>query len=124
MSTNHVPDEGQPPASRVPAVTAEVVALGETMVLFWPAHGGSLEVATSYERSCGGAESNFCIALARLGHRPRWISRLGDDAFGRYIRTILEREGVQVDAPAEATPSREGRARSERSPDSVPESAA
>jgi 2-dehydro-3-deoxygluconokinase len=103
VSTNQVPDEGQPPASRVPAVTAEVVALGETMVLFWPAHGGSLEVATSYERSCGGAESNFCIALARLGHRPRWISRLGDDAFGRYVRTTLEREGVQVDAATDAT---------------------
>ena len=80
----------------------EVVALGETMVLFWPAHGGSLEVASYYERSCGGAESNFCIALARLGHRARWISRLGDDAFGRYIRTTLEREGVQVVAPADA----------------------
>src|SRR2546423_8312962 len=85
------------------SVAVEVVALGETMVLFWPAHGDSLEVATSYARSCGGAESNFCIALARLGHRSRWISRLGDDAFGRYIRTTLEREGVHVDAPTDAT---------------------
>src|SRR5262249_13059995 len=56
-----------------------------------------------YERSFGGAESNLCIALARLGHRPRWISRLGDDAFGRYIRATLEYEGVQVDAGVDAT---------------------
>ena len=45
------------------------------MVLFWPDGGASLEAATRYERSFGGAESNFSIALARLGHRARWISR-------------------------------------------------
>jgi 2-dehydro-3-deoxygluconokinase len=103
MTSNRAHDEGQPDVSSGNAVEAEMVTLGETMVLFWPAHGGSLELATYYERSCGGAESNFCIALARLGHRPRWISRLGDDAFGRYIRTTLEREGVQVAAAADAT---------------------
>jgi len=76
----------------------EVVALGETMALLWPEDGESLEEAATYARSFGGAESNFCIALARLGHRPRWISRLGDDPFGRYVRASLEREGIQVDA--------------------------
>ncbi len=78
---------------------AEVVTLGETMVLFWPADGAPLEQAATYERSMGGAESNFAIALARLGHAVRWISRLGDDPFGRYVRGTLEREGVQVVAP-------------------------
>jgi len=76
----------------------EVVTLGETMVLLWPGDGESLEEAAIYARSFGGAESNFCIALARLGHRPRWISHLGDDPFERYVRASLEREGVQVDA--------------------------
>ncbi len=84
----------------------DVVALGETMVLLWPTGDEILENAVTYARSFGGAESNVCIALARLGHRPRWISRLGDDPFGRYVRASLEREGVQVDAatdPAAAT---------------------
>ena len=80
--------------------SAEVVTIGETMVLFWPADGSRLEDATLYERSFGGAESNLCIALARLGHTVRWISRLGDDAFGRYVRAALVAQGVQVDAPA------------------------
>jgi 2-dehydro-3-deoxygluconokinase len=102
MTSHRAHDEAAPDVSSGPAGEAEVVTLGETMALFWPAGGGSLEVATYYERSCGGAESNFCIALARLRHRTRWISRLGDDAFGRYIRTTLEREGVQVTAPADA----------------------
>lgn len=76
----------------------EVVTLGEAMVLFWPDGAESLELAARYERSFGGAEANLCIALARLGHRTRWISRLGDDAFGRYLRGALRHEGVEVQA--------------------------
>jgi len=79
----------------------EVVTLGEAMVLFWPRAGESLAEAAMYERSFGGAESNAAIALARLGHTPRWISRLGADPFGRYIRASLQREGARVDAPAD-----------------------
>jgi 2-dehydro-3-deoxygluconokinase len=78
--------------------TPSVVTMGECMVLFWPASDASLEEASSYERSFGGAEGNFAIALARLGVDVRWISRLGDDAFGRYIRRSLEAEGVEVTA--------------------------
>jgi len=77
---------------------AEVVTVGETMALFWAEDDAGLERATLYRRSFAGAESNVCVALARLEHRSRWISRLGDDAFGRHIRTGLEREGVLVDA--------------------------
>ncbi len=68
--------------------------MGEVMVLLWPAGMEPLEEATLFERSFGGAEANAAIALARLGHRVRWISRLGDDAFGRYVRRRLEHEGV------------------------------
>jgi len=34
-------------------------------------------------RSGRDTESNLAIALTRLGPRPRWISGLGDDPFGR-----------------------------------------
>ena len=84
-----------PPTERPP----EVVTLGETMVLFWPADGAPLDEATHWESSLGGAESNVAVALARLGHPARWISRLGDDPFGRLVRATLGREGVVVDAP-------------------------
>jgi len=76
---------------------AEVVTMDETMALFWAEGDAGLERAALYRRSFAGAESNVCVALARLGHRPRWISRLGDDAFGRHIRVELEREGVLID---------------------------
>ena len=76
----------------------QVVTIGEEMVLFWPEHGDTLEDAVQYRRSFGGAEGNFAIALSRLGVSTRWVSRLGDDAFGRSIRNALMREGVQVSA--------------------------
>jgi len=84
-----------PSTGRLP----EVVTLGETMVLFWPADGAPLDAASHWESSLGGAESNFAVALARLGRPTRWISRLGDDPFGRLVRATLRREGVVVDAP-------------------------
>jgi len=95
IDESHVHMAGARTGERFPC---DVVTLGETMVLLWPAGDESLEDAATYARSFGGAESNFCIALARLGHRPLWISRLGDDPFGRYVRAFLESEGVQVNA--------------------------
>lgn len=77
----------------------DLLTLGETMVLLWPDGGGTLDDALRYGRSCAGAESNLCIALSRLGHRTRWVSRLGDDPFGRFIQRTLATEGVDVLAP-------------------------
>ena len=79
----------------------DVVTLGETMVLFWPDAGAPLERADLFHRTIGGAESNLSIALARLGHRVLWVSRVGDDPFGRYLRATLQHEGVRVDAPSD-----------------------
>jgi 2-dehydro-3-deoxygluconokinase len=43
-----------------------------------------------------GAESNFAIALSRLGVRVAWASRLGRDPFGDMIEEGLAREGVDL----------------------------
>ena len=106
-TAGHAPSETDESSAYAPAgaddgAPCDVVTLGETMVLLWPTSDARLEDATTYERSLGGAESNLAIALARLGLRPRWISRLGADPFGRYVRTTLEREGVVVDASIDA----------------------
>jgi len=44
----------------------------------------------------GGSESNVAVGLARLGHSVRWISALGQDAFGDMIAHVLTGEGVEV----------------------------
>jgi 2-dehydro-3-deoxygluconokinase len=74
----------------------DVVTLGETMVVLSPARTGSLSYVGDFRRHFGGAESNFAIGLARLGHNSGWISRVGDDPFGGYIVNGIRGEGVDT----------------------------
>ena len=72
----------------------DAVCVGETMaVLTSPealTEDAWLGVGT------GGAESNVALALARLGHRTAWVSRVGDDPFGRIVTAAVARGGVDV----------------------------
>ncbi|KAB2329556.1 sugar kinase [Cytobacillus depressus] len=74
----------------------DVVTFGETMVLFTPESIGPLRFVGKFEKTIGGAESNVAIALSRLGAEVGWISRLGDDEFGSYIRNFIRGEGVDT----------------------------
>ncbi len=77
---------------------AEVVTLGETMALLSAPGIGLLRHATSLGLSCGGAESNLAIGLARLGHRTAWIGRVGADEFGELVRRTIAAEGIDCRA--------------------------
>ena len=74
----------------------DVVTIGETMALFTPNEEGMLRHAHSFSMKFGGAESNVAIGLSRLGHRSRWISRLGGDEFGDAMLSFIRGEGVDV----------------------------
>ena len=43
-----------------------------------------------------GAESNLAIGVRRLGRSAAWISRVGDDEFGRLVVGTLAAEGVDT----------------------------
>lgn len=74
----------------------DVVTLGETMVLFTPETTGLMRYAKHFSTKVAGAESNVAIGLARLGHRAGWMSRIGDDEFGRMVLSFIRGEGVDV----------------------------
>lgn len=74
----------------------EIITLGETMVSLAPLTNDSLQYAHTFEKRIAGAESNVAIALTRLGHSSGFISRLGDDPFGQFIKTVIRGEGVDV----------------------------
>lgn len=76
----------------------DVVTIGETMVLFTPQVSGPLRYNEQFHRTIGGAESNVAIALSRLGHQAGWISQLGEDEFGLYVRNYIRGEGVDTSA--------------------------
>jgi len=75
---------------------SEVVTLGESMVVFIPEGAGPLRHADRFTRAVAGAESNVAIGVRRLGHSVSWISRVGEDEFGRHVLSTLRGEGVDV----------------------------
>lgn len=58
----------------------DIVAIGEAMVEF------NQEADSRFAMNCGGDTSNCVIAAARMGAKTGYISRLGDDQFGAYLR--------------------------------------
>jgi len=74
-------------------VQFDVVALGEPLLEFNQVHRDD---PTSYRQGFGGDTSNCIIAAARLGARTAYVTRLGDDAFGRMFLELWQREGVDA----------------------------
>jgi len=75
-----------------------IITIGESMVLLIADQGDPLEFVSNFSRYVAGAESNVAIGLARLGHSSGWISVIGDDPFGTYIRSSIRGEGVDTAA--------------------------
>ncbi|WP_229858316.1 sugar kinase [Streptomyces poonensis] len=68
------------------------------MVTFLPTRPGRLADVPSFERGIGGAESNVACGLAGLGHRVKWVSRVGTDGFGDHLVERIGSYGVDVSA--------------------------
>jgi len=77
--------------------SVDVVSLGETMGLMRQEPSDQLEL--QFSSGFGGTESNVMTQMSRLGLKARWISSLGNDAFGSRIAQGLANEGVQVFCP-------------------------
>ncbi|MEV0003617.1 sugar kinase [Micromonospora sp. NPDC050980] len=74
----------------------EVACVGESMVVLAPDDGGPLQHAARLTVGVGGAESNVAMGLARLGHHAAWVSRVGDDPFGRRVVAEIAAAGVDI----------------------------
>jgi 2-dehydro-3-deoxygluconokinase len=72
----------------------DVVSLGEPMYEFSQIPGES----DRYLQGFGGDTMNCIIAAARQGARTAYITRLGEDEFGRQFRDLWSREGVDASA--------------------------
>lgn len=76
--------------------TLDVLTLGESMALFVADTPGPLARVSHFTKRLAGADTNVAIGLARLGLRVGWVSRLGCDSFGEFVREAVESEGVDV----------------------------
>ena len=74
----------------------DLIALGETMATLCPPADTALADAASLLVDHGGAESNTCIGMARLGFYVSWVSRLGADPLGNRVLEALQKEGLDT----------------------------
>ena len=78
-----------------PLPQPEVVAIGRTGVDVYPLqHGVRLEEVRTFEKFLGGSATNVAVAVARHGHSVLLVTKVADDAFGRFVRLEAERLGV------------------------------
>ncbi|MBI3407593.1 MAG: sugar kinase [Planctomycetes bacterium] len=74
----------------------DVITFGEAMVRLSPPNFRRLEQTTILDLFIGGAELNTAVALARLGRRTAWVSRLTDNPLGRLIANRARDAGVDA----------------------------
>src|SRR5690606_39632291 len=74
----------------------DLMSLGECMVRLSPPGHGRIEFATTVEVWVGGGEYNVAYALARLGLRTGFLSRLVDNPVGRIILNHGRSVGVDM----------------------------
>ena len=67
-----------------------IVSIGEPMVEF------NQIGDRKYLQGFGGDSSNMIIAAARSGARTAYLTRVGDDEFGRMLLALWKREGVDT----------------------------
>lgn len=76
----------------------DIVTIGETMALLHSQVPGPLAHASALTLGIGGAESNFAVAVRRLGATATWIGRVGSDSLGEKVLRELRAEGLTVHA--------------------------
>ncbi len=72
------------------------MTFGEALATFVALEEGDLASVSRFERILAGAEVNVAIGLARLGHRTGYVSRVGDDPLGRFVRAAISEAGVDA----------------------------
>jgi fructokinase len=74
-----------------------VICLGELLIDFIPLTNGlPLSEVPEFRRVAGGAPANVAAAVARLGGESRFIGKVGNDAFGDHLESVLKQCGVET----------------------------
>jgi fructokinase len=75
----------------------DVVTLGELLIDFVPTVSGvSLIDAPAFKKAPGGAPANVAAGLVKLGSTCAFLGKVGDDAFGQFLKATLDEAGVDT----------------------------
>lgn len=72
----------------------EVLTIGEPMVMFLADTKEPLSQVNHFTKMIAGAELNVAMGLARLGHSVAYMTQVGNDPFGEYIKDFLKKEQI------------------------------
>lgn len=74
-----------------------LVCLGEYLIDFFPEEVGRvLTDVSAFHPKPGGAPANVAVAASRLGYASAFIGKVGQDAFGDFLASVLIREKVET----------------------------
>jgi len=76
--------------------TGSVIAIGEALIDRLGPPGGDPSCDLSAIDCFGGAPANVACALSRLGANVSFIGSLGNDAFGRNFKNLLNQRGINT----------------------------
>lgn len=71
-----------------------VMLVGEPMGLLIAKIEGPLDRVSDYSLQVAGAEFNVAVGLARLQHNVTYLTRLGNDPFGKLIANVLKENSI------------------------------
>jgi 2-dehydro-3-deoxygluconokinase len=77
-------------------LSTDLFTFGEALSVFISSDSDSVMSAEKYERVTAGAEVNVAVTLSRLGLKPQYFSRFGNDQLGSVMLADIEAEGVDV----------------------------
>jgi fructokinase len=75
----------------------DVTAYGEVLIDMISREEVPLKQCQNFTRYFGGSPANVLVNLQRLNNSTAFISRIGRDDFGEYLRGVLEEENVNLD---------------------------
>jgi len=77
----------------------DIVTLGELILdMFASETGKDFNSVSAFIPVAGGAPANVAVAAARLGAKSAFIGKVGEDAFGRRLESVLKGYGVETRA--------------------------
>lgn len=71
-----------------------LILVGEPMGLLIAQSEGNLDSVSGYDLAVAGAEFNVAVGTARLDHRVTYMTKLGNDPFGKRIVSVLNQNKI------------------------------
>ncbi len=74
-----------------------VICIGEALIDFIPlVKGKALKDVNEFKRACGGAPTNVCAAISKLGGNSIILTKISNDEFGKFILDILNKVNINT----------------------------